>query len=59
MWILKGKSDFEKPKINRHQNSPLSRTKGREFVNTTGIVEVTPRSGVRHLTDILSIFLMQ
>ncbi|MDO4925913.1 MAG: nuclease domain-containing protein [Turicibacter sp.] len=59
MWILKGKSDVEKSKIYRHQNGALSKTKGREFMNTTGIVEVTPRSGIRNLTDILSIFLMQ
>lgn len=59
MWILKGKKDYGKSQICRHHNSQLSKIKGNNFINSTGIVEVTPESGIKDLINILSIFLMQ
>lgn len=59
MWILKGKTDSAKPAIYRHNKGLISKNKGKVFENTTGIVEVTPKSGIRNLTDILSVFLTE
>ncbi len=57
MWVLQGKSDSPKSHFYRHYKGQISKTQGRIFENTTGIVEVTPKSGIRNLTDILSVFL--
>jgi hypothetical protein len=59
MWILQGKD--EKYKINmdiyQHNSGYLSKHKGGKFVNSSGIVAVTPKYGNKDLKFVLEAFL--
>ena len=57
LWLLEGKDDPVYIRSYTHNNGSFSRKQDDDFRYSTGIVRVTPKSGVYEMTQVLSKFL--
>lgn len=56
-WLLQGKDDNSRTYF--HHRGKISRTKSEQFRNSTGIVRLTPKSGIYEFSQILKSFLIE
>lgn len=57
-WLLQGKDDFILQRTYYHMNGAISRLQSNSFRFSSGIVRLTPNSGVEEFTKILRAFIV-